>query len=78
MHLRYDVYGAGLDNEFTHPQQMMASLGITYEEAKPDSMGTQWWFMDCDHLPAVLPPWIEKFETIPNSTTRAKAQKGTT
>jgi hypothetical protein len=59
MNLRYDLYGAGLENERRHPQQVMRDLGIVYEEAIPQSLGDQWWFRGCENVPVTLPPYLE-------------------
>lgn len=57
-HLRYDLYTAPDNGEHRHPQAVMKSLGITYAHAVPQSLGDQWWFLDCENIPAALPPHI--------------------
>ncbi len=41
-----------------HAQIVMRDLGITYQQAIPQSLGDQWWFLDCEHVPDTLPPWL--------------------
>jgi len=50
---------AGLGHkENRHPQIVMASLGITYQHATPQSIGDQWWFWNCENLPDKLPGYL--------------------
>ena len=40
-----------------HPQEVMRNLGIKYKYAIPQSLGDQWWFIDCEYnceLPSYL------------------------
>ena len=41
-----------------HPEKAMQELGITYREAIPQSIGDQWWFLDCEDLPEKMPPFL--------------------
>jgi hypothetical protein len=41
-----------------HAQAVMRDLGITYRYAVPQSLGDQWWFLDCQNVPAELPAFI--------------------
>ncbi len=50
MHLRLDIYGAN-----KHAIERMKELGITYQQATPQSMGDQWWFWNCKNIPEALP-----------------------
>lgn len=63
--LRYDVYGAALAEERSHPQKKMRELGITYQHATPQSMGDQWWFWNCENIPNDLPEYIADLEKDP-------------
>ena len=58
-HLRYDIMKAGLEcNENRHPQVVIRELGITYQEATPQSICDQWWFWNCGNLPKKLPDYL--------------------
>jgi hypothetical protein len=35
--------------------EYMRNLGITYKKAIPQSLGDQWWFLDCESVPKNLP-----------------------
>ena len=52
--LRLDVYYIK-----NHPQKEMENLGITYKQAIPQSVSDQWWFRDCENLPAILPEFLK-------------------
>lgn len=60
-HLRLDLYQVT-----EHAQKVMASLGITYQHATPQSMADQWWFWNCENLPAELPPYLSELKTSPH------------
>lgn len=51
-------YHAGVPG---HPQIVMKELGIKYEHAIPQSIGDQWWFIDCEYS-CELPEYIEEME----------------
>lgn len=55
-HLRYDCISAYYDGENRHPQEVLRSLGITYEVAIPQSICDQWWLFNCQysHLPKFI------------------------
>jgi len=55
IHLRYDCYRSTRG----HPQKVMKKLGITYQDATPQSMGDQWWFWNCENVPDRLPEYLE-------------------
>lgn len=59
MNLRYCMMSADDCDEHRHPQLVMRELGITYERAVPQSVADQWWFLNCEHVPAVLPQYLE-------------------
>jgi hypothetical protein len=50
MHLRLDLYSTT-----KHAQDRMKELGITYQEATPQSIADQWWFWNCENVPNPLP-----------------------
>lgn len=56
--LKYHLMIASDCNEGRHPQIVMKELGITYKEAYPQPLGDQWWFVDCDNIPSILPEYI--------------------
>jgi hypothetical protein len=58
-HLRFDMQTAYHEKENGHPQLVMKTLGITYQHATPQSMGDQWWFWNCENIPAQLPKYLE-------------------
>lgn len=65
--LRYCVMGAAIDfNENRHPQVVMRELGITYQHATPQSMGDQWWFWNCEHVPDKLPKYLTPLNLDPH------------
>ena len=49
MHLKLDVYFLK-----KHAQEFMKDMGITYQHATPKSLGYQWWFWNCENIPAEL------------------------
>lgn len=60
-HLRYCMMEAGINcKENRHPQIVMKELGITYQQATPQSMGDQWWFWNCENLPNELPTYLKE------------------
>ena len=62
MHLRFDLRGAYEAGQNGHPQNVMKSLGITYQHATPQSMGDQWWFWNCENLPNPLPSYFSELK----------------
>lgn len=62
MHLRFSMYGC---DEIKHPQKVMEDLGITYKDATPQSIADQWWFWDCENVPAELPKYLTPLELDP-------------
>jgi hypothetical protein len=70
--LLYAAYNQGKEGEeevnrlgSMHPQRAMAEMGITYQHSTPQSMGDQWWFWNCEGVPAQLPPFLEVMENDP-------------
>lgn len=62
-HLRYDIYGAHLNHKETrHPQEVMLELGITYEQAVPQSICDQWWFLGCENIPNEVPDFLSEIK----------------
>jgi hypothetical protein len=44
----------------------MKQLGITYQHATPQSIGDQWWFWNCENIPATLPGYLEEADWDPH------------
>lgn len=57
-HLRFCYLTAHDEKEDRHAQAVMKELGITYRISVPQSLGDQWWFLDCQNIPDVLPPYL--------------------
>ena len=54
---------AGLDcGENRHAQVVMKELGITYKHGIPQTLGDQWWFLNCENIPDELPKYITELE----------------
>ena len=53
------------DGPAAHPQEVMKSLGITYQHATPQSLYEQWWFWNCENCPAELPPYLRPLSIAP-------------
>ena len=67
MHLRFDMMTACLDcGVDKHPQLVMRELGITYQHATPQSIGDQWWFWNCNGVPAELPKYLTPLDLAPH------------
>ena len=63
MHLRYSSMTAGMGcGEYRHPQKVMQELGITYQHATPQSIADQWWFWNCEKIPAELPEYLSELK----------------
>lgn len=58
-HLRFCMYTATSCDEKNHPQEVMKRLGITYQQATPQSISDQWWFWNCENIPEELPEYLE-------------------
>jgi len=56
-----------------HPQLAMKELGITYTHSTPQSIVDQWWFWNCENLPASLPPFLEELKKDPEFIKAAKS-----
>lgn len=66
MHLRFDYMTAQIDcNENRHAQIVMKELGITYQHSTPQTLGDQWWFWNCENVPAELPEYINELKADP-------------
>ena len=48
-----------------HPQKSMRELGITYQHATPQSLGSQWWFWNCENIPSALPLFLTEMTLDP-------------
>jgi hypothetical protein len=58
---------AGIDcHENRHPQHVMTALGITYQHATPQSIADQWWFWNCENVPANLPAYLSPLKVKPH------------
>ena len=56
-HLRVSIYG-----QEEHAMLTMARLGIEFEEAIPQPIGDQWWFLNCTNIPDQLPENITELK----------------
>ena len=56
--LRYDLIGQYSNGVYRHPQFVMRTLNIKYKHSIPQSIGDQWWFIDCEYN-CKLPSYIE-------------------
>lgn len=56
-HLRVSIY----DQE-EHAMVTMIRLGIDFEEAIPQPIGDQWWFLNCTNIPDQLPENITELK----------------
>lgn len=57
-HLTYSYEGAYNANKSGHAQDVMKELGITYQHSTPQSMGSAFWFWNCENIPENLPKYI--------------------
>ena len=53
---------ASYEGDNRHAQQAFKELGIVYKHAIPQTMGDQWWFLDCEFIPENLPRYITELE----------------
>jgi hypothetical protein len=65
MHLRFDMITAYHSGATEHPQKVMKDLGITYEDATPQSIADQWWFWNCENVPDTLPRYLSELNVDP-------------
>jgi len=66
MHLDYSIMGAHLNcGETRHAQEVMKSLGITYQFAVPQSLFDSWWFWNCENVPDKLPSYLTVLDLDP-------------
>lgn len=61
INLCYSLMGSAYAGDQRHAQEVMESLGITYQIAVPQSLYDSWWFFNCENIPADLPEWITIF-----------------
>jgi len=47
--LKLDMRGQDEAGKEGHPEEVMSFFGIKYEHAIPQSVGDQWWFIDCEY-----------------------------
>ena len=63
--IRYNLMSAAIKcNEKRHAIEVMNDLGITYQQAVPQSMFDSWWFFNCKNLPEKLPEFLSLKEDI--------------
>ena len=62
MNLKLHYQDANECGEYRHAQEVINSLGITYEHAAGFSMGDCWMFWDCSNVPSVLPKYITEMD----------------
>ena len=60
MNLKFCALTAAKLSVLDHPQDVMMTLGIDYEEAIPQSVGDQWWFMGCTGNTESLPEYLKE------------------
>lgn len=65
MNLRYSMMGASYGGTNGHPQKVMRGLGITYQASTPQSICDQWWFWNCENVPADLPGFLTELNITP-------------
>lgn len=69
-HLRYCLITAFDQKETRHAQAVVKDLGIAHEKAVPQSIGDQWWFLNCEVPDGLtLPPYLEPMEMRPEQVT---------
>lgn len=66
MNLRLSDQSAHEAGETDHPQLIMKKLGITYQHATPQSISSEWWFWNCEGMPATLPPYLTELTVEPH------------
>ena len=65
-HLRWNSYSAWDSGQNLHPQIAMAELGITYQEATPQTVCDEWWFWNCENIPTKLPEYLSELDVNPH------------
>jgi hypothetical protein len=65
MHLIYYCYGALMEKERRHPQEVLKSIGINYQCSTPQSMSDSWWFWNCENIPEKMPSFIRELKEDP-------------
>jgi len=66
MHLNYFLLTAGITCKINeHPQKQMEKLGITYQDATPQSLYDSWWFWNCENVPPELPEYLTELTIDP-------------
>jgi len=64
--LKYDMIGASMSGENSHPQTNMETLGIKYFHATPQSISDSWWFWACEYDESLdLPSYINELNVDP-------------
>jgi len=62
VNLRFRMHEAIAAGFKSHPEKVMKDFDISYKEGIPQSLGDQWWFIDCENLPEKLPDFLEFME----------------
>lgn len=57
VHLRLYMLESGWE-KYGHPVSAVLAHGISYQHATPQSIGDQWWFWNCEHVPDQLPKYL--------------------
>lgn len=73
--LAVNLYGAGIDGDNRHAQEIIKSLGISYIEAIPQSIVDSWWFYGCQNIPKKLPRYIHHILLVPDYLTEEQYKK---
>ena len=63
-HISYCMYSAN-DVTSGHPMEVMKGLGITYQQATPQSMLDSWLFWNCSNIPEPLPEYLLPIDADP-------------
>lgn len=65
-HLRFWMQTAYESGFTDHSQRVMKSLGIVYQDAIPQTIGDQWWFLNCENIPSLMPDFLVEFNDEPS------------
>lgn len=66
MNLRLCLISHTFQNkEYKHAEDIMRSLGITYQMSTPQSMFDSWWFWNCENVPDPLPCYLSVMKMEP-------------
>lgn len=76
MNLTYQYNEAFDRGERRHAQEVMESLGITYQKSTPRSLTESYWFWGCKNVPKRLPPYIHELGITPRQAIGHGLSKG--